>query len=248
LTQHNKDFNLKSYAEAEVDLRTNGNTQNAHDEPNQFVEKDRTGIEKVISAVALRAKSSTKMTSVSLVIMIVIVFIGGGTSIGTVALNEAGKLRELEIERLKLIKLTNTLTDTSVHKDTAFAHIKKLIGERYGTENSYQKLIEDIQKQSYISWPDIVMRVTIAALTLFLVQVFFHIYKYNRQQSSNLFTKAEILELYKDPEADRDELRRILLSKTDPHLKFEKDPSSPSEQIIQIIEKNKDAKTSRQNF
>ena len=83
------------------------------------------------------------------------------------------------------------------------------------------------------------MRVAIAALTFFLVQVFLRIYKYNKQQNTSLLTKAEVLELFNEPGTDMKKLREILASKIEENPKFGNSPTTPIEQIIHIAEKAK---------
>jgi len=200
-------------------------------------------LDKVITSVLSRANASSRVISFTLVIMLVIVAIGGSASFGTVALSEAKKVRELEAERLKMLNIINIIQEADSTKfDERNNKLKEIISYRYGNENTYKSIIENIEKQSYVSWPDIAMRITIAALTLFLVQIFFHIYKYNQQQASHLFTRAEILELYKESGADQSELRLGLLAKVDSNPKFEKSPSTPTEQFINVISKAKDVK------
>lgn len=199
-------------------------------------------LEKVIQSILIRVSSSNRAVTFSLIIMVLMVIIGGGASFGTVALSEANKIRELEVERGNLLRLTYLLNHPDSIKDNNhYKEIRERISLKYGNQNSYKNLLENIEKQSYISWPDIAMRITIAALTLFLVQIFFHIYKYNQQQASQLMNKAETLELFREADANQAELRTFLLSKSDFSTKFDKSPVSPTEQIINIIGKSKDS-------
>lgn len=212
-----------------------------HDE-SKIKDDTQTILEKVIQSILMRVSSSNRAVTFSLIIMVLMVIIGGGASFGTVALNEANKIRELEVERGNLLRLTYLLNHPDSIKDNNhYKEIKERISLKYGNQNSYKNLLENIEKQSYISWPDIAMRITIAALTLFLVQIFFHIYKYNQQQSSQLMNKAETLELFREADANQAELRTFLLSKSDFSTKFDKSPVSPTEQIINIIGKAKDS-------
>ena len=193
-------------------------------------------LNRVIDLIRGRAVASTKMLTLSLTIMIILVLAGGAASVGTIALNEVSKVRQLEAERVRLLTITDSLQTADFNADNVKA-IQHLIKREYGDEHSYHALLEDIQKQSLISWPDIALRITIAVLTLFLVQVFFHIYKYNQQESAYLFSKAEILELFDDPEADKDELRKALLARIETAPKFGRSPKTPTEQIINILER-----------
>lgn len=193
-------------------------------------------LDKVILSTIQRANASNKAIFVNLLIMVIIVIIGGSASFGTVALNEASKIRELETERLKMIEIVNKI---QAYDSTTVKEIKEIISSKYGVETSYKSIMENVEKQSYVSWPDIAMRATIAALTLFLVQIFFHIYKYNQQQAALLFSKAEILQLYNEPDANQNELRSGLLSKIDSNPSFDKTPSTPTDQIVNIIKDSK---------
>ncbi|WP_445454479.1 hypothetical protein [Flavobacterium sp. 25HG05S-40] len=204
---------------------------------NQDASTENSYVSKIIKLILERANSSNRNTTFSLIIMIIIVIIGGSASFGTVALNEVNKIRELETERIKMLNIITILKDEQISNTDRNNEIKEILTSRYGNETSYNEVIKNIEQQSYISWPDIAMRITIAALTLFLVQIFFHIYKYNQQQASNLFTRAEVLELYQESDSNLDELRLGLLSKLDQNPKFDKSPTSPTEQFISIIKK-----------
>lgn len=193
---------------------------------------------RVIDSIRNRALSYHKSITVSLIAMIVIVAIGGGASFGTVALSEANKIRDLEAVRVNMLRIANELEvqDSSQFRKRDIT-VKTLITKHFGNEKSYQETLESIENQADVSWPDIAMRITIAALTLFLVQVFFHIYKYNQRQASHLYTKAETLELFTEEGAEMDTLRAGLLAKMDPHPNFEKSPTTPTENIINVIGK-----------
>lgn len=209
----------------------------------ELLGKGNTILDRVIASILSRANLSNRIINFSLIIMIVIVAIGGGASFGTVALNEAKKIRDLESERLKLVSIINNIRESDTLKfPISYEKTIKAVDARLGDENTYKTTIEKIEKQSNISWTDIAMRITIAALTLFLVQIFFHIYKFNQQQASQLFTKAEIMELYKESGADQNALRSGLLSKIDSTPNFEKTPPTPTEQFINIIGKPADLK------
>lgn len=208
-------------------------------------------IDKVISSIENRASSAEKSISNSLIIMVVLVFIGGGTTIGTLAFSKASKVRELEIKRIELIEISDSLnkihsdfSTNSIISDTAkfrsiskqLNNIKISIDKKFGQKNTYKDVLDNIQRSEIISWEDIAIRITIAALTLFLIQIFFHIYKYNQQQASSLRSKAEVLILFNESGADLNDLRNGLLSKLSTEAKFGKDPTTPTEQIINIID------------
>lgn len=197
-------------------------------------------LDKIIFSIEERVTLASKRIFFSLIAMIVIVIVGSSASFGTVALNEANKIRELESERIKMLTASRQLKNVdNENYQEKLKEIQKLIEDKYGKNNDYKELIGNIEKESYISWPDIAMRITIAALTLFLVQIFFHIYKYNQRQESNLLSRIEVFKLYTDEKAELNQLRNGLVSKINSNVEFEKSPTSPTEQIINIIEKSK---------
>jgi hypothetical protein len=230
-----------------------------------------TTLDNVIKSIISRAESSAKMTTTALFLMVIIVFIGGGASIGTIALSELNKVREMEQAKKDFVSMKSeiikygrspttypntveipALTDTSNASRSEFlsktqrdinANYNQLLKSLNTTLNdtNYEKLINKIDTTHAISWEDIAMRATIAALTLFLVQVFFHIYKYNQQQSSFLFGKAEAIELCKTSEPAHAELKKAIIDKLETDVKFGKDPTSAIDQVINALEKIKKA-------
>ena len=128
-------------------------------------------------------------------------------------------------------------------KDSTIAKsIKESIETTFGSledTKNYKQLLENIQKKESYNLSEIIMRVAIAALTFFLVQVFLRIYKYNKQQYTSLLTKAEVLELFNEPGTDMKKLREILASKIEENPKFGNTPTTPIEQIINIADKAK---------
>ncbi|MVM35282.1 hypothetical protein GO755_34995 [Spirosoma sp. HMF4905] len=236
----------------------------------------KSAMDSVIKSMLSRAAYSTRMTNYSLFIMVILVAIGGSASLGTVALNQIDRIREIEIQRKILdmqhegynraiesqivfkrrvdFALKKIIHKTSIDKEiytqidslmrnyvnpTSERSLSNILQEGTLGIDPYKLLLEKIERQSTISWPDITLRVAIAALTLFLVQIFFNIYKYNQQQASYLFSKAEIIELYKETEADKKDLRSGLLSKLDSGPGFGQGPTSPTEQVINIMDKVK---------
>lgn len=191
----------------------------------------------VIQKLRNRADDYDKMKFTTLIIMVIILFIGGAASIGTMVFDEVKNLREIEKHRILLIKTIEELELYSESYEPNISELTTLVNQRYGDGDTYKSLIESIERQSLTSWPDIAMRVTIAALTLFLVQIFFHIYKYNQQQSSMLYNRAELLELHCEPNADINELRKSLLNKEDYLPKFDNGPESPTGKVIDVISK-----------
>lgn len=201
-------------------------------------------LDKVIRVIIDRVNTSKSTINITFYTILIIVVFGVSFSVGTVALNELSRIRELESTRIDMLKISNKLTTTVGNDTTKLADLKRdiqdLVSQKYGAENSYEKTLANIEKQTSVSWPDIAMRVTIAALTLFLVQIFFNIYKYNQQQVAALLTKAETLELYRADGANQEELRKGLLDKLENNPGFDKNPTSPSEQIINLFGKAKD--------
>lgn len=231
-----------AYLEDQVGSKSS-NKKLESEQENTLVRSRDSILDNVITSTLSRASASSRTASFAIVVIIVFVLIGGGASVGTVALNEAQKVRELETERLKMLEIMNAIqTNDSGKFSERNKEVIEIIQSRYGDQNSYKAILENIEKQSEVKWTDIAMRVTIAALTLFLVQIFFHIYKYNQQQESQLLTKAELFELYKEPDADKGELRAGLLLKVDSNPRFEKTPSTPSEQIINAFAKSNNSK------
>ncbi len=204
-------------------------------------------VDTVIKSINYRANASQKAAFLSLIIIVIIVTVGGGASIGTAALDELKRVRQIEIERGKLLSLNEKLeklteNNTTPSLDTAQA-IVQFIKENYGNESKYEVVLQKIEKRSQnaiTGWQDIVMRISIAVLSLFLVQVFFHIYRFNQQQSSHLWTKSEILELFKDSsEENLQEMRNTILSRMDSSPKFGKSPQSPIDLALELLNKAK---------
>jgi hypothetical protein len=228
-------------------------------EPELLLGQGNTIIDRVIKSLFYRANRSEKTAKLSLVLIVLLVFIGGSISIGTIALDQFSKLRQLEKVRQEMLSVVNRLDLNSMRyaylnsKDSivrvTFRHdstiaksiqntIKTTFGSLEDTKN-YQQLLENIQKKESYNVSEIIMRIAIAALTFFLVQVFLRIYKYNQQQNTILLTKAEVLELYNYPNSDMQKLREILASKIEENPKFGNTPSTPIEQIINIADKAK---------
>ena len=216
-------------------------------------------IDRVIKSLLYRANRSEKTAKLSLVLIVILVFIGGSISIGTIALDQFSKLRQLEKVRQEMLSVVDKLDLNKMRisylnskdsierftikhdKDIARSIQESIIitfGSLEDTKN-YKQLLENIQKKESYNISEIIMRVAIAALTFFLVQVFLKIYKYNQQQNTILLTKAEVLELFNEPGSDMKKLREILASKIEENPKFGNTPSTPIEQIINIADKAK---------
>lgn len=213
--------------------------------------KGNTNLDVVIRSLFERAAAAQKMSNLSLVLMIFIVFIGGGASIGTTALDELKKVREIEIERNDLLSLNRKLADITKkgkfdkHRDSMINVVAVLLQNQYGKEKDYEIVLQKIEKRAQnitTGWQDLAMKISIAVLSLFLVQVFFHIYKFNQQQYSYLLARAEALQLFKDtPDQDLKEMRNAVLAKMEVSPRFGKNPQSAIELALELINKGKGA-------
>jgi len=227
-------------------------------EPELLLGQGSSIIDRVIRSLFYRANRSEKTAKLSLALIVLLVFIGGSISIGTIAMGQFTKLRQLEKVRQEMLSIINNLDTTTtfvmtdktpystayvIKEDSTIAEsIKETIETTFGSledTKNYKQLLENIQKKESYNISEMVMRVAIAALTFFLVQVFLKIYKYNQQQSTSLLTKAEVLELFNEPGTDIKKLREILASKIEENPKFGNTPSTPIEQIINIADKAK---------
>lgn len=154
-----------------------------------------TNLDIVIRSLRNRSLAAQRTSTVSLVFMIFILIVGGGASIGTTALDELKKVREIELERNKLLRLNEQLVEATtlvMQRDPAIDSLVKTLYEQYGNDKSYEIVLQKIERRSQniaTGWQDLAMRISIAVLSLFLVQVFFHIYKFNQQQYSHLLAK-----------------------------------------------------------
>jgi hypothetical protein len=228
-------------------------------EPEHLLGQGNTKFDRVIRALFYRVNRSEKTAKLSLAIIVLLVFIGGSISIGTIALDQFSKLRQLEKVRQNMLFAIDQIDRRNFHfdlqdsKDSTVSIERQLdnviansiktaveatFGDLEDTKN-YKQLLENIQKKESYNINEIIMRVAIAALTFFLVQVFLRIYKYNQQQSTSLLTKAEVLELFNEEGADKEKLRELLASKIEGNPKFGNTPTTPIEQIINIADKAK---------
>lgn len=228
-------------------------------EPEHLLGQGTSIIDRVIRSLFYRANRSEKTAKLSLLLIVLLVFIGGSISIGTIALNQFSKIRQLEKVRQEMLLLVDQfditaryvkyalLEDTTkrftfIINEATAESIETSINATFGSlkdTKNYKQLLENIQKKESYNISEMIMRVAIAALTFFLIQVFLRIYKYNQQQSTSLLTKAEVLELFNEPGTDMQKLREILASKIEENPKFGNSPATPIEQIINIADKAK---------
>ena len=185
-------------------------------------------IDEPIELIKKRSLSAASMMKASLFVILTIVLLGGGASIGTEALSEFSSTRQLQIQRNTMIELANKIKSDNKQKITDF------IQKHYS--DTYEKTLNELKEESALSWERIAMKATIAILTLFLVQVFFNIYKYNQQQFSYLSSKIETIELFRETTTEKESLRQGMLDKMESPPTFDKDPTAPTEKIINILE------------
>lgn len=190
------------------------NTSPAQNFPSTLLGRGDGYIDRVIRSVTGRSIKSENMASISLIVMMILVIAGGMASFGLWALTHADRISTLEAERNKLISLQsdvkevrdklNASEDVKAHLD----RLNKFIDQNYSTSESYKEALNRLSLQSQTNYADIAIRVTIAVLTIFLVQVFFAVYKYNRHLAIMLAAKAEALELAGNDDDARKELSR----------------------------------------
>ena len=128
---------------------------------------------------------------------------------------------------MKEIELSIKHPDIASDIDNRVETFLKAAASLHTQQRDKYTIIAKAIEGDHINWEHIAMRGTIAALTIFLVQIFFHIFKYNQTQESLLSSKAEVLELYKEDEPKRKDLRAYFLSKIDSNPAFSKSPKAP---------------------
>ena len=257
--------------------------------------------DRATKSLLYRANSAERISQFSMVIMIVLVFVGGGSSFGFWVKDRLEIMQTLENERNKLVNLKEGLsgkgyydqmyssfrtrsydvhfyeeietsfnsfvnfleTTTDFYKiidesklksyenlknsfksakesylqkiDAVLLSIKNNLSDIYGNKNEYEKVFEDVKKSSQTSWADIAARGTIALLTLFLVQIFFSVYKFNRQLSSSLSAKAEAIEMIASDKDSEQLLNKELISIVKQHLPgFGKEPKTLLHEAIDL--------------
>ena len=171
----------------------------------------------------------------------------GGASVGLWFFGQLDRVRTLELERNRLLHVSTTLENlprqTTPQQAQTIAELQKFIRDNYSQPNAYQALLRDIAEKTQTSWPDIAIRATLAILTLFLVQIFFAVYKYSAQLSNTLATKAEALDLLCVSAEDRRLLRHEMLSIVrDASPSFGAGPNTPLQDTLEFLKKLKDMK------
>jgi hypothetical protein len=172
-------------------------------------------VDRVIHSVIERSMKSERVASFSLTIMLILVMIGGMASFGLWIFTHADRINSLEAERNKLVSLQAEMKivrdKLGLGSDEAKARLDPFINfvdKNYSTSPSYEATLNRLSLQTQSNYADIAIRVTIALLTIFLVQVFFAVYKYNRHLANILAAKAEAFELAGSEEDARKELCR----------------------------------------
>lgn len=202
-------------------------------------------VDRVIHSVINRSLKSERMATFSLVVMLVLVLIGGMASFGLWAFTHADRISSIETERNKLTGLQAEMQGLkqglASNKPEAAAKLDQLltfVEQNYKTSPSYEATLNRLSQQSQSNYADIAIRVTIAVLTIFLVQVFFAVYKYNRHLAIMLSAKAEALELLGTDEDARKELSREAVSIVKEAVPaFGAQPRTPIEEVARLAEK-----------
>ncbi|HXI25594.1 MAG TPA: hypothetical protein VNG71_17135 [Pyrinomonadaceae bacterium] len=204
-------------------------------------------LDAVIRSVVERSTKSDRHANFSLAVMLVLVMIGGMASFGLWAFTHADRISTLEAEKNKLTGLqegfrgaaSKLVSNDPTAKDSV-DRISKFIQDNYPNSETYRDTLNRLSQQSQTNYADIAIRVTIAVLTIFLVQVFFAVYKYNRHLAIILAAKAEALELAGSDEDSRKELSREAVSIVKEGVPgFSAHPRTPIEEIIQAAERLK---------
>lgn len=202
-------------------------------------------IDRVIHSVLRRSMKSERAASFSLTIMLTLVMIGGMASFGLWVFTHADRVSTLEAERNKLISLQAEMREIRDKLGTGSEELKaqfdrlfKYIEQNYSTSASYEATLNKLSLQSQTNLADIAIRVTIAVLTIFLVQVFFSVYKCNRHLAIMLAAKAEALELAGNNDDARKELSLEAVNIVKESVPgFGSRPRTPIEEAVRAAEK-----------
>lgn len=202
-------------------------------------------IDRVIHSVMERSVKSEHVANFSMYIMLALVMIGGMASFGLWIFTHADRISTLEAQRKKLITLQEGFKDAQVKLGSNNEELKvqldrliKFIDHDYSDSEPYKEAFNRLSLQSQTNYADIAIRVTIAVLTIFLVQVFFAVYKYNRHLAIMLGAKAEALELAGNDADARKELSREAVSIVKESVPgFGARPRTPLEEVVQMAEK-----------
>lgn len=204
-----------------------------------------TYLDRVIRSVIGRSAKSESAAGFSLGIMLFLVMIGGGASVGLWAFAHAERIKSLEYERSKLLNLQShvmavqdKLTAGSEDAKAQLNRLVTFIDDNYKEDEKYKTTLYNLTVQSQTNAADIAIRVTIAVLTIFLVQVFFAVYKYNHYLADMLAAKAEALELAGNDTDARKKLSREAASIVREGVPgFGAAPRTPIEEATRLAEK-----------
>ena len=201
-----------------------------------------TPLDRVARALLRRSMESETAARWGMLIMIVLVLVGGGASIGFWFQSQESRIRDLAEERGQLSRLAIKLDDAVAQtKDPGIAKdwtelgqsLKNSLATTKSSEALYQQLLNEARISEKTSWQDIAIRATIAILTLFLVQIFFSVFRYNRSLSNLLAAKAEALELTKDDPEAVHQLRLQVTSVLSASLpSFSSGPRTPLDSLV----------------
>jgi hypothetical protein len=202
-------------------------------------------IDRVIHSVINRSLKSERIATFSLIVMLVLVLIGGMASFGLWAFTHADRISSIESERNKLTllqaemqELKQELTSSDQAAAAKLDRLLKFVDQNYKTSPSYEATLNRLSQQSQSNYADIAIRVTIAVLTIFLVQVFFAVYKYNRHLAIMLSAKAEALELAGSDDDARKELSHEAVSIVKEAVPaFGAQPRTPIEEAARLAAK-----------
>lgn len=217
-----------------------------------------------------RINTGKLYSNVMLGIIFVIVGFGVFFSVGTVSLDEYRAIKELENDKVSIMRSWKSIEENSAGvrnvirslstTPTTDAHInfvKESVDQfNANVVNNGQVLISKIDtlgsanlldrlnkiQENRIRWDGIIMRVSLALITVFLVQIFFNVYKYYQVQINVLQNKLEAIKLYEKTE-DVDEnkyLRKTVIDNVNTTSNFGKPPASPIDQILKTAEMMKD--------
>lgn len=167
-------------------------------------------VDRVTRSVFGRSAKAERAASFSLGVMLTLVFVGGMASFGLWVFTHADRIATIENETHKLLALEAEMEGLRDNPDQELKdrvnRLLDFVKQNYKTTETLEATLNRLTVQSQTNLADIAVRVTIAVLTIFLVQVFFAVYKYNRHLGSVLAAKAEALELAANDEDARREL------------------------------------------
>jgi hypothetical protein len=203
-------------------------------------------IDRVINSVIDRSIRSERQANFSLVIMLMLVMVGGMASFGLWALTHADRISTLESETNNLRRLSESFQDVRDKLDSnneaaakdSLARLDQFVKDNKLDYQSYKDTLGRLSQQSQLNYGDIAIRVTIAVLTIFLVQVFFAVYRYNRHLAIMLAAKAEALELAGNDDDSRKDLSREAVSIIKESIPgFGAHPKTPIEEIVRAVDR-----------